>query len=86
MVAHTFNPSAWEAEAGGFLSSSLPLQSEFQDSQGYTEKPCFDRKKKGRKKERKKRKKKRKKDRKKKRRKNEVSWPLTNIILICFFV
>ena len=23
MVAHTFNPSAWEAEAGGFLSSFL---------------------------------------------------------------
>jgi hypothetical protein len=21
MVAHTFNPSTWEAEAGGFLSS-----------------------------------------------------------------
>ena len=23
MVVHTFNPSTWEAEAGGFLSSSL---------------------------------------------------------------
>jgi hypothetical protein len=23
VVAHTFNPSTWEAEAGGFLSSSL---------------------------------------------------------------
>jgi hypothetical protein len=37
---HTFNPSTWEAEAGGFLSSrpaSNSLQSEFQDSQGYTE-------------------------------------------------
>jgi hypothetical protein len=31
---NTFNPSTWEAEAGG-------LQSEFQDSQGYTEKPCL---------------------------------------------
>ena len=42
MVAHTFNPSTWEAEAGGFLSSSQPgLQSEFQDSQCYTEKPCL---------------------------------------------
>jgi hypothetical protein len=30
-VAHTFNPSTWEAEAG-----------EFQDSQGYTEKPCLE--------------------------------------------
>ena len=35
-MAHAFNPSTWEAEAGGFLSSGL--QSEFQDSQGYTEK------------------------------------------------
>jgi hypothetical protein len=43
MLAHTFNPSTWEAEAGGFLSSSPPgLQSEFQDSQGYTEKHCLE--------------------------------------------
>jgi hypothetical protein len=35
VVAHAFNPSTWEAEAGRFLSG---LQSEFQDSQGYTEK------------------------------------------------
>jgi hypothetical protein len=42
VVAHTFNPSTREAEAGGFLSSRQPgLQSEFQDSQGYTEKPCL---------------------------------------------
>jgi hypothetical protein len=34
-MAHVFNPSALEAEA------SLVLQSEFQDSQGYTEKPCL---------------------------------------------
>jgi hypothetical protein len=46
MVAHAFNPSTREAEAGGFLSSSQPgLQSEFQDSQGYTEKPCLEKKK-----------------------------------------
>jgi hypothetical protein len=33
---------AEEAEAGRFLSLCLPgLQSEFQDSQGYTEKSCF---------------------------------------------
>ena len=25
MVAHTFNPSTWEAEAGGFLSLRLRL-------------------------------------------------------------
>jgi hypothetical protein len=43
VVAHAFNPSTWEAEAGRFLSSRQPgLQSEFQDSQGYTEKPCLE--------------------------------------------
>jgi hypothetical protein len=43
MVAHTFNPSTCEEEAGGFLSSGLlGLQSEFQDSQDYTEKPCLE--------------------------------------------
>jgi hypothetical protein len=41
VVAHAFNPSTWEAEAGRFLSSKPGLQSEFQDSQGYTEKPCL---------------------------------------------
>jgi hypothetical protein len=42
VVAHAFNPSTWETEAGGFLSSRPPgLQSEFQDSQGYTEKTCL---------------------------------------------
>jgi hypothetical protein len=34
VVAHTFNPSTWEEEAGGFLNSR-PAWSEFQDSQGY---------------------------------------------------
>jgi hypothetical protein len=33
VVAHTFNPSIQEAEAS--------LQSEFQDSQDYKEKPCL---------------------------------------------
>jgi hypothetical protein len=43
MVAQTFNPSTWEAEADGFLSSSpAGLQSEFQDSQDYTKKPCLE--------------------------------------------
>jgi hypothetical protein len=46
VVAHAFNPSTWEAEADGFLS----LQSEFQDSQGYTEKPCLEKPKKKKKK------------------------------------
>jgi hypothetical protein len=44
VVVHAFNPSTWEAETGGFLS----LQSEFQESQGYTEKPCLEKKKKKR--------------------------------------
>jgi hypothetical protein len=35
-VVHTFDPSTWEAKAG-----QPGLQSEFQDSQGYTEKPCL---------------------------------------------
>lgn len=43
MVAHTFNPSTWEAEVGGSLwAQGKPgLESEFQDIQGYTEKPCL---------------------------------------------
>jgi hypothetical protein len=45
VVAHTFNPSTQEAEAGGFLSLRPGLQSEFQDSQGYTEKPCLEKQK-----------------------------------------
>jgi hypothetical protein len=28
VVAHTFNPSTWEAEAGGFLSSRLAWSTE----------------------------------------------------------
>ena len=47
VVVHTFNPSTREAEVGGFLSSRPAcIQSEFQDSQGYTEKPCLKKKKK----------------------------------------
>jgi hypothetical protein len=41
VVVHTFNPSTQEAEGGRFLSQP-GLQSEFQDSQGYTEKPCLE--------------------------------------------
>jgi hypothetical protein len=42
VVVHAFNPSTWEAEAGGFWVRGQPgLQSEFQDSQNYTEKPCL---------------------------------------------
>jgi hypothetical protein len=39
VVAHAFSPSSWEAEA------SLVYKSEFQDSQGYIEKPCLENKK-----------------------------------------
>jgi hypothetical protein len=45
MVAHAFNSSTREAKAGGFLSlirGQPGLQSEFQDSQSYTEKPCLE--------------------------------------------
>jgi hypothetical protein len=42
VVSHAINPSAREAEAGRFLSQGQTvLQSQFQDSQGYTEKPCL---------------------------------------------
>ena len=44
-MAHTFYPSTWEAEAGRFWVRGQPgLQSEFQDSQGYTEKLCLKKK------------------------------------------
>jgi hypothetical protein len=36
-----FNPSTWEAEAGEFLSLRPAWSTEFQDSHGYTEKPCL---------------------------------------------
>jgi hypothetical protein len=46
VVVHAFNPSTWEAEAGDFWVQGQPgLQSEFQDSQGYTEKPCLEKQK-----------------------------------------
>ena len=42
MVAHAFSPSTWEAEAGDFWVRGQPgLQGEFQNSQGYAEKPCL---------------------------------------------
>jgi hypothetical protein len=45
---HAFNPST-QAEAGGFRGQP-GLQSEFQDSLGYTEKPCLEKLKKKKKK------------------------------------
>jgi hypothetical protein len=45
MVVHTFNPSTWEQRQADFSVRGQPgLQSEFQDSQGYTEKPCLENK------------------------------------------
>ena len=43
MVAHTFNPSTQEAEAGGSLWTwaQPDLYSEFQDIQGYVEWSCL---------------------------------------------
>jgi hypothetical protein len=45
VVVHAFNPSTREAEAGRFLSSRPAWSIEFQDSQGYTEKPCLEKQK-----------------------------------------
>jgi hypothetical protein len=49
VAAHILSPSAPEAEAEAEAGRSLSefrgqpgLQSEFQDSQGYTEKPCLE--------------------------------------------
>jgi hypothetical protein len=53
VVAHALNPSTQEAEAGGFRGQP-GLQSEFQDSQGYTERPCLEKPKRKKKKKRKK--------------------------------
>lgn len=41
VVAHTLNPNTWGAEAGRFLRGrgQPDLHSEFQDNQGYTDKP-----------------------------------------------
>ena len=47
MMVHAFNFSIWEAEAGDFWAGGQTgLQSEFQDSEGYTEKPCLEKRKK----------------------------------------
>jgi hypothetical protein len=54
VVAHAFNPSTWEAEAGRFLSLRPAWsKSEFQDSQSYTEKPCLETNKKQKQKQKK---------------------------------
>jgi hypothetical protein len=43
MVAHAYNPSTWGQRQADFWVWGQPgLQSEFQDSQGDTEKPCLE--------------------------------------------
>ena len=43
MVVHAFDPSTQEAEQADLWVQGQPgLQSEFQDSQDYTEKPCLE--------------------------------------------
>jgi hypothetical protein len=42
IVGHNFSPGTGKAEAGGSLIFEASLDyREFQDSQGYTEKPCL---------------------------------------------
>jgi hypothetical protein len=76
VVAHAFNPSTWEAEAGRFLSSRPAWSTEFQDSQGYTEKRCLKKpnqtKPNQTKKKKKERKKKKKKPKKQKNKQNKT--------------
>ena len=54
MVVHIFSPSTGRQKTGTLAKLRVPgqpgLQSEFQDSQGYTEKPCLEKQKTERKK------------------------------------
>jgi hypothetical protein len=49
MVAHSFNPGR-QRQVDFWVRGHPGLQSEFQDSQGYTEKPCLEKPKKKKKK------------------------------------
>jgi hypothetical protein len=42
VVVHAFNPSTWPPKAGEFLSLRPAWSTEFQESQGYTEKHCLE--------------------------------------------
>jgi hypothetical protein len=42
VVVHTFNPKIWETEDLCEFEACLGLQSEFQNSQNYSEKPCLE--------------------------------------------
>jgi hypothetical protein len=41
VAAESFDPGTWETEADRSLSLRPAWSTEFQDSQGYTEKPCL---------------------------------------------
>ena len=45
VVAHAFNPSTWEAGRSKWVWGQPGLQSELQDSQGYTEKTYLEKQK-----------------------------------------
>jgi hypothetical protein len=67
VVAHAFNPSTLRQRQADFCIQGQPgLQSEFQDSQSYTEKPCLQKKKKTKNKKQKTKNKKQKKNKPKK--------------------
>jgi hypothetical protein len=59
VVAHAFNPSTrgggggggWQRQVDFWVRGQPGLQSEFQDRQDYTEKPCLEKTKKEKKKE-----------------------------------
>ena len=51
MVTHAFNPSTWEAEAGGFLSRLVYRVSSRAARATYTEKPCLEKREKKKEKE-----------------------------------
>jgi hypothetical protein len=42
-MVHAFNPGSWrQRQADFWVRGQRGLQSEFQDSQGYTEEPCLE--------------------------------------------
>jgi hypothetical protein len=50
VVAHAFNPSTWrQRQADLWVQGQPGLQSEFQETQGFTEKPCLKKQKEKRK-------------------------------------
>lgn len=54
VIAQAFNPSIWKAEVGGSLGPGHSgLQSELQDRQSCTEKPCLEKQTKQKEKEKK---------------------------------